>query len=151
TDYLVSLRARPAAPAGIAQTLRPPQQAGAPDHAGSHLLQGLRHPQCLRRRLRARLRRALPEPHRGPRARTVAPGSLLVRAALERIEQLLDNVDRDGKADADVAGDRPLDRVIDADHPALGVEQRAAGVSGVDGRVRLDQAGENGTLVAPIE
>src|SRR5207253_685939 len=42
----------------------------------------------------------------------------------------------------DVPLDRTLDRIVDADQLAATVEQRAAGVPGVDRRVGLDHAGE---------
>ena len=58
-------------------------------------------------------------------------------------EQLLDHlvggVDRDREADADVpAAARRLDLRVDPDHASAGVEQRPAGVSGVDRGVGLD-------------
>ena len=49
------------------------------------------------------------------------------------------HVDRDGEADAVAVGG---DRGVDPDDVAVGVEQRAAGVAGVDRGVGLDQVGE---------
>ena len=54
------------------------------------------------------------------------PLTLLVRAALERVEELLDGVDRDGETYSDVPGNRAFDRVVDTDHLAQRVEQRTA-------------------------
>src|SRR5438093_875751 len=53
----------------------------------------------------------------------------------------LPGVDRDGVADADegVLAARVLNRRRDADDVAVLVEERAAGVAGVDRRVGLDQ------------
>src|SRR4051794_38269845 len=61
---------------------------------------------------------------------------------LELREQALRRVDRDREADADVAAAAAarLDLRVDADHAPGGVEQRAAGVAGVDRRVGLDDA-----------
>src|SRR5207247_8391410 len=50
----------------------------------------------------------------------------------------LDGVDRHREADADVAAGLALDLRVDADHPALRVEERPARVALVDGRVGLD-------------
>src|SRR4051794_29369618 len=61
-------------------------------------------------------------------------------AALQARDDLADGVRRDGEADADVAaaagGGRDLR--VHADDAAGAVEQRAAGVAGVDRRVGLD-------------
>ena len=64
-------------------------------------------------------------------------------AAVERAEEVLDLVDRDGVADADVHPAALLERAaaVDADQPALGVEQRAAGVARVDRGVGLQAVG----------
>ena len=64
-------------------------------------------------------------------------------AAVERAEEVLDLVDRDGVARADVHPAALLERAaaVDADQAALGVEQRAAGVAGVDRGVGLDAVG----------
>src|SRR3989442_12253239 len=69
-------------------------------------------------------------------------GMLNRDALLERGQQAHGAVDRNREADADVAFDRALDRVIDADQLTLAVEQRATRVSGVDRRIRLDHPGE---------
>ena len=57
--------------------------------------------------------------------------------------QLLDDVERrprrNREGDADVAARRAEDRRVDADHLALEVERRAAGVALVHGRVDLDE------------
>src|SRR5207237_918641 len=50
----------------------------------------------------------------------------------------LDGVDRNREADPDVPTRLALDLRGDADHPALRVEQRAARVALVDGRVGVD-------------
>ena len=52
-------------------------------------------------------------------------------------DEILDVVDRDGVADALDAHGRALG-VDDADDVAVGIKQRAAGVAGVDGRIRLN-------------
>ena len=59
-------------------------------------------------------------------------------------QRALDRVDRDGEADAGVlvAAAVGLDLRVDADHAALRVEQRAAGVAGVDRGVGLHRAGD---------
>ena len=64
----------------------------------------------------------------------------------------LDEVGRDGEADADGAGGvggggGGGDRGVDADHLAGRVEGRAAGVTGVDGRVDLDGVGDDLVVV----
>ena len=51
---------------------------------------------------------------------------------------VLDGVDRDGEADADVAAGLALDLGVHADHVAVRVQKRTAGVAVVDGRVGLD-------------
>jgi hypothetical protein len=61
---------------------------------------------------------------------------LAVREELRH--DLLDRVDRDGEADSNVATRIALDLRIDSDDPAVGIQERAARVSVVDGRVRLD-------------
>src|SRR5205823_11332164 len=74
---------------------------------------------------------------------------------LERWQHGLGPVDRNGETDADVAFDRALDWIVDADQLALAIEQRATGVAGVDGRVGLDHAGQgpvvrgSGTAIQP--
>ena len=65
-------------------------------------------------------------------------------AAAQLRQQIADDVDRDGEADADVAlrARVGVDRRVDADDFAAHVEQRSAGVAGVDGRVGLNDVGE---------
>ena len=48
-------------------------------------------------------------------------------------------VDRDRERDAHVAARAAVDLRVDADHLAAHVDQRAAGVAGIDGDVGLDQ------------
>ena len=72
------------------------------------------------------------------------PMPMNARSTLPRRDQLRDDllhrVGRHREADADVAGRavRRRDLRVDADHLRLVVEQRAARVAGVDGRVGLD-------------
>ena len=58
-------------------------------------------------------------------------------------EEILDLIDRDGIADADVDPAPFFERAaaVDADQPALVVEQRTAGVAGIDRRVGLQAIG----------
>ena len=56
-------------------------------------------------------------------------------------------IDRDGEADADVAVRSGEDGGVDADEPAAGVDERAAGVARVDGGVGLDEILVAGDLV----
>src|SRR5260370_7456838 len=80
-------------------------------------------------------------------------------ALLERREQGLGAVDRNREADADVAFDRALDRVIDADQLAASVQHRTTRIPRVDRRIDLNHsrqrtAGGSGagavpTLTAP--
>src|ERR1700682_3456326 len=65
-----------------------------------------------------------------------------VGPSLERRQELRDLVDRDGEADTDVAIDRALDRVVDADHLPRGIDQRTTRVARIDRRIRLDEARE---------
>src|SRR5262249_58768426 len=65
--------------------------------------------------------------------------------ATPRFTELLELIDhrhgglrRHGKADADRAAGRRNDRRIDADHLAVEVEQRTAGIAAIDGGVGLD-------------
>ena len=69
-------------------------------------------------------------------------GVLRSVAALERRQDLLDGVHRDRERDADVAlaATGGGDLRVDADDLAVAVEQRTAGVAGVDRRVGLDDA-----------
>ena len=70
-------------------------------------------------------------------ARSILPSSFEPR------DDRLDGVDRHGEADAGVAAAAVGgDLRVDADDAALGVEQRAAGVAGVDRGVGLDHAGD---------
>ena len=70
-------------------------------------------------------------------------GVIGVHAGLELRQEVLDLIDRDGVADAGVDPAALLERAaaVDADQFALHVEQRAAGVAGVDRRVDLDAVG----------
>src|SRR3954470_22188862 len=99
----------------------------------------------------ARRRAALDERgHLRARARAVlgrhAEEGVVDLAALQQLgDHVLDGVRRDGEADADVArlaaggrGAGRLDLRVDADHLAGAVEQRAAGVAGIDRGVGLD-------------
>src|SRR5690349_19235687 len=73
------------------------------------------------------------------------PRPVRVLAVHDLVDDLLGVVDRDGEADPDAArravgrGRRAVERRVDADDVALGVDQRAAGVALVDRRVRLDR------------
>ena len=51
---------------------------------------------------------------------------------------LFDDINGYGKADAYRAAAGRVNRRVDADHTPMCVQQRAAGVAGVDGRVGLD-------------
>ncbi len=51
----------------------------------------------------------------------------------------LDRRDRHGEADAGVGARVGLDLLVDAEHAGAGVEQRAAGVAGVDRGIGLDR------------
>ncbi len=64
-------------------------------------------------------------------------------AALQVAEEILDLVDRDGIAHADVDAPALLERAaaVDADQPPLGVEQRPAGIARIDRRVGLQAVG----------
>ena len=66
-----------------------------------------------------------------------------IRPLCKVAEELLDLIDRDGIAHADVDSSSLLERAatVDADQLALGVEQRAARVAGIDGRIGLDAVG----------
>src|SRR5918992_3044377 len=83
---------------------------------------------------------------RGAALRRVAHADAQIRAldlvaALERGHDALDLVDRHREADARVVvAALGADLRVDADHAALAVEQRAAGVAGVDRGVGLDRA-----------
>src|SRR5262249_33250026 len=86
-------------------------------------------------------------PRGGARFRLSASssGSRRVGAAAPRLAELLELIDhrhggfrRHRKADADRAAGRRDDCGIDADHLAVEVEQGAAGIAAVDGRVGLN-------------
>ena len=64
-------------------------------------------------------------------------------AALQMAQEPLDLVDRNRVADADVHAAALFERAaaVDADQPAVGVEQRPAGVAGIDRRVGLQAVG----------
>ena len=53
--------------------------------------------------------------------------------------------DGNGEADADAAARTREDRRVDADEPAVHVDQRAARIAGVDGRIGLDEGLESVT------
>ena len=63
----------------------------------------------------------------------------LVAGADEVVVDRDHGVRRHGEADALVAGRLRIDGRIDADHFAVHVQQRPAGVAGIDGRVGLDE------------
>ena len=60
-------------------------------------------------------------------------------AADEAVQDVARHVDGHGEADAVVAAAGADDGGVDADEPAFGIHQRAAGIAGVDGRVGLDE------------
>src|SRR5438477_8322641 len=64
-----------------------------------------------------------------------------VGPSFERWQELVDLVDRDGKADADAAVNGALDRVVDTDDLALCVDERPARIPRIDRGVGLDQVG----------
>src|SRR5580765_3348245 len=83
-------------------------------------------------------------------------GVLGLAGADELLGGAADLVARDGEADADVAGlggavgaRDARDGAVDADHPALHVQERTAGVAGVDGSVGLDRVDERLSRGAP--
>jgi hypothetical protein len=87
----------------------------------------------------------------GPRDRAVdrqrgdpEVGALDRAVLLERREDLLGGVDRDREADADVAAApvAGLDLRVDPDDPPRRIDERAARVARVDGRVGLDHVGD---------
>ena len=55
------------------------------------------------------------------------------------ILDLLGQIDRNRKRHALVAAGVAVDLRVDADHGAGGIEQRPAGVAGVDGRIGLNE------------
>ena len=58
---------------------------------------------------------------------------------LQRLDHALGDVAGDGEADADAAAGRRVDRGVDADDLAVGIEGRAAGIAVVDRRVDLQE------------
>ena len=80
------------------------------------------------------------------RARTdcdaeVGVARLAARRAAASSERLTTSIGH-READALAAAGARLDLLVDADHAAVGVDERAAGVAGVDRRVGLDRAGD---------
>ena len=67
----------------------------------------------------------------------VAAGDLAVFD--EALHHVAGEVDGNGEADALVAAAAAEDGGVDADQPAVGVHERAAGVAGIDGGVGLDE------------
>src|SRR5580658_5243902 len=63
----------------------------------------------------------------------------LVAGADEIVVDVNDGVRRHGETDALVAGRLRVDGRVHADHFAVHVQQRAAGVAGIDGSIRLDK------------
>ena len=59
--------------------------------------------------------------------------------SLQLRDDRLDHVGRDREADADRAAGRRVDRGVHADHLAVHVEQRAAGIAAVDRGIGLDE------------
>ena len=78
-----------------------------------------------------------------PTQRVHAVGRVVVLglpgAVLDLVEDLAGLVDRHREADAVAAAGGARDGGVDADRPTLPVDQRAAGVAGVDGGIGLDQ------------
>src|SRR5437588_431952 len=66
----------------------------------------------------------------------------VIAALLERREQALGAVDRDGEADANVALDRAVDGIVDADQLTATVQERTAGIPRIDRRVGLNHSGQ---------
>src|SRR5205085_9459099 len=67
------------------------------------------------------------------------PAALDIALVLETGHHGLHRVGRDAEADADRAAGRRIDRGVDRNHLAVGVERRAAGIALVDRRVDLDE------------
>ena len=63
----------------------------------------------------------------------------LMKSTYHLAGEQLDHIDRDGKADADVAAPRRQDRGVDPDQFTPKIHQRAAGVALVNGRIGLDK------------
>src|SRR5205823_7927693 len=55
------------------------------------------------------------------------------------VHDLAGHADRDRKADADIAASRCQDRGVDADNPALQIDERPAGIARVDRGVGLNE------------
>src|SRR5262245_17819419 len=64
-------------------------------------------------------------------------------AALQAAEEVFDLVDRNGVADADIDAAALFEAAaaIDADQVAVGIEERTAGIAGIDGGVSLNAVG----------
>src|ERR1700730_18996773 len=58
---------------------------------------------------------------------------------LELIHHMLGKIDRNRETDSRISAGAAVDRGVDADYLALGVEQRAAGISRIDGSIGLDE------------
>ena len=58
-------------------------------------------------------------------------------------DNLIDGVDRNGITDADAAAARRCDRGVDADEPAVLIEQGAAGIARIQRGIGLDHIGNN--------
>src|SRR3989339_948091 len=56
------------------------------------------------------------------------------------VDDIIGNLGGNGEADADVAAGAAVDGGIDPDHLTLEIEERAAGIAGIDGCVGLDEA-----------
>ena len=67
-----------------------------------------------------------------------------VVAVLRRLDDRAHHVGGDREADADRAAAAAVDRAVDADQLAAHVDQRAAGIAGIDRRVGLDEEAEVG-------
>ena len=60
-------------------------------------------------------------------------------AGLRRRDDIFDHIDRNGEANADRTARLRENRRVDADQPPLHVDQRAAGIAGIDRGVGLDE------------
>ncbi len=85
----------------------------------------------------------------GKRDRRHAQQRMSVIAVLDELRHhSLDDVDRDGKADAFITTALRENGAANADHLAFGIEQRATRIAGVDRRVGLNGAAEQVQLLA---